>query len=172
MAERPNTIQLEIFGQPYAVRAGQDPGYIEHLAAYVDAQMREVSRAAGAVDSMKIAVLAALNVTDELFKAKLEVHQASERLAKLESDSAAARQELESESAARAEAAEQAATERVKAAEKAAAERVSAAEAAAAERVRAVETMSAQRVREAEGRAGDRAEKLARVLDEALAEKG
>ena len=46
MAERPNTIQVEIFGQVYSVKAGKEPGYIEHIAAYVDAQMREVSRAA------------------------------------------------------------------------------------------------------------------------------
>ena len=34
-AEKPNQIQVEIFGQSYAVKAGADPGYVEQLAAYV-----------------------------------------------------------------------------------------------------------------------------------------
>src|SRR6266480_4150399 len=53
------TVHVEIFGQTYTVKAGADPGYVEELAAHVDAQMREVSRTAGAVDSVRVAVLAA-----------------------------------------------------------------------------------------------------------------
>lgn len=68
MAETPNLIHVEIFGQTYAVRAGADPQYVLQLAAYVDSQMQEVGRASGAVDSVRIAVLAALNIADELFR--------------------------------------------------------------------------------------------------------
>ena len=67
-AEKPNQINVEIFGQSYAVKAGADPGYVEQLAAYVDQQMREVGRAAGAVDSVRVAVLTALNIADECFR--------------------------------------------------------------------------------------------------------
>jgi cell division protein ZapA len=70
MAEAPNLVHVEIFGQTYAVRAGSDSAYIEKLARYVDEQMREVSRASGAVDSVRIAVLAALNIADECFQAR------------------------------------------------------------------------------------------------------
>lgn len=70
MAEKIPPVHVEIFGQSYAVQAGAEPGYVEQLAAFVDAQMREVSRGAGAVDSVRIAVLAALNIADELFQAK------------------------------------------------------------------------------------------------------
>jgi cell division protein ZapA len=70
MAEKPNLVHVEVFGQTYAVMAGADPGYVESIAAYVDNQMREVSRASGAVDSVRIAVLAALNIADELFRAR------------------------------------------------------------------------------------------------------
>jgi cell division protein ZapA len=66
MADKP-LIHVEIFGQTYAVRGGADPRYIEELAAYVDKQMREVSRG-GVVDTLKIAVLAALNIADERFQ--------------------------------------------------------------------------------------------------------
>jgi len=67
-AEKPNLIHVEIFGQSYAVKAGADPGYVEQLAAYVDNQMREVGRSAGAVDSVRVAVLTALNIADECFR--------------------------------------------------------------------------------------------------------
>ena len=51
------TVHIEIFGATYTVKAGADPGYVEELAAHVDAQMREVSKTAGAVDSVRVAVL-------------------------------------------------------------------------------------------------------------------
>jgi len=76
MAEKPNLVHVEIFGQSYAVRAGADPGYVEKLAAHVDEQMREVSRAGGAVDSVRIAVLAALNLADECFRLRGQVEEA------------------------------------------------------------------------------------------------
>jgi cell division protein ZapA len=75
MAEAPNLIHVEIFGLTYTVRAGAEPGYVEQLAAYVDQQMREVSRASGAVDSVRIAVLAALNLADELFRLRDQTAQ-------------------------------------------------------------------------------------------------
>ena len=76
MPEKPDTVHVEIFGQGYAVRGGTEPGYVEHLAAFVDRQMREVSRAAGAVDSVRIAVLAALNIADELFQLRARGQEA------------------------------------------------------------------------------------------------
>jgi cell division protein ZapA len=72
MADKPSFAHVEIFGQTYAVRAGDDPGYVESVAAYVDQQMRDVSRTSGAVDSVRIAVLAALTIADELFRARAE----------------------------------------------------------------------------------------------------
>ena len=75
MADKPNLVHVEICGQTYAVRAGADPGYVERLAAHVDAQMREVSRTSGAVDSVRIAVLAALNIADECFRLREQVEQ-------------------------------------------------------------------------------------------------
>jgi len=68
--EKPNLIEVEIFGQPFTVRAGPDPEYVQRLAAHVDAQMNEIARSSGAVDSVRIATLAALNITDELFQAR------------------------------------------------------------------------------------------------------
>ena len=66
--DKPNLVHVEIFGQAYSLSAGADPGYVEQLAAHVDAQMREVGKNAGAVDSLRVAVLAALNIADECFR--------------------------------------------------------------------------------------------------------
>ena len=84
-ADPPNLVHVDIFGQTYTVRAGTDAGYVEKLAAYVDSQMTEVSRSAGAVDSVRVAVLAALNIADECFQLRAQEGEAERRaLAKAE----------------------------------------------------------------------------------------
>lgn len=72
MSEKPALVHVHIFGQDYAVRAGAEPGYVEQLAAFVDERMREVGRSSTAVDSLRIAVLAALNIADELHRLRTE----------------------------------------------------------------------------------------------------
>lgn len=64
MEKRPS-IQVEIFGQTYSVKAAGDPEYIRELAGFVDRKMREVADHAPTVDPAKIAILAALNISDE-----------------------------------------------------------------------------------------------------------
>jgi cell division protein ZapA len=63
-------IQVEIYGQTYQIRAGADSEYIKTIARYVDIKMREIASGTPTVDSLKIAVLAALNITDEFFQLK------------------------------------------------------------------------------------------------------
>ncbi len=65
-------VGVEIYDQVYHLR-GTDPGYIEQLAAEVDAKMRAVSAAGGTVDSLRVAVLAALNIADELAQTRQRV---------------------------------------------------------------------------------------------------
>jgi cell division protein ZapA len=59
------SIAVDIYDQVYNLR-GTDPAYIERLAAIVDAKMRAVSAHGNTVDSLRVAVLAALNIADEL----------------------------------------------------------------------------------------------------------
>jgi cell division protein ZapA len=59
------SIAVEIYDQIYHLR-GTDPAYIERLATIVDAKMRAVSAHGNTVDSLRVAVLAALNIADEL----------------------------------------------------------------------------------------------------------
>ncbi|HLY43117.1 MAG TPA: cell division protein ZapA [Terracidiphilus sp.] len=56
---------VSIYGQTYNL-SGQDPAHVRQLAEYVDAKMRAVSAQGRTVDSLRVAVLAALNLADEL----------------------------------------------------------------------------------------------------------
>ena len=58
------SVRVEIFDQAYNLR-GSDPEYILTLAEYVDSKMRAVAEATNTVDTVRLAVLAALNIADE-----------------------------------------------------------------------------------------------------------
>jgi cell division protein ZapA len=64
-ARESGAVVVEIYDQVYQLR-GTDPGHIERLADIVDAKMRAVSAQGTTVDSLRVAVLAALNIADEL----------------------------------------------------------------------------------------------------------
>lgn len=59
------SIRVEIYDQTYHLR-GSDPEYVQKLAEYVDNKMRQVASQTATVDSLRLAVLAALNIADEL----------------------------------------------------------------------------------------------------------
>ena len=59
-----SSVRVEIFDQAYNLR-GSDPEYILKLADYVDSKMRAVAAATNTVDTVRLAVLAALNIADE-----------------------------------------------------------------------------------------------------------
>ncbi len=63
------SVRVEIYDQTYHLR-GSDPEYIAKLAAYVDTKMRLISQQAATVDSLRVAVLAALNIADEFHMLK------------------------------------------------------------------------------------------------------
>jgi cell division protein ZapA len=60
--------QVEIFGERYTLRATEDPAYIRRVAQYVDTKLYEVAKGGPAIPSLRMAVLASLNIADELFK--------------------------------------------------------------------------------------------------------
>jgi cell division protein ZapA len=65
----PISIGVDIYDQMYHLR-GSDPKYIQRLASIVDSKMRAVAARSNTVDSLRVAVLAAVNIADEL--ARLE----------------------------------------------------------------------------------------------------
>jgi cell division protein ZapA len=74
-------VPVVIMGQTYKVRAEEDVGYIEELARFVDTKMRTIGDATGTAESLKVAILAALNIADELFKAEKHEKDSDEELA-------------------------------------------------------------------------------------------
>jgi cell division protein ZapA len=70
------SVSVEIYDQVYHLR-GTDSDYIAQLAESVDTKMRAVSAHGGTVDSLRVAVLAALNIADELATLRERYNQLS-----------------------------------------------------------------------------------------------
>jgi len=72
MAPQNDILKINIYGTEYPIKSDTetDAEYIQEVAAYVDKKMREIDQNTQAKSSLKIAILAALNITDELFQAK------------------------------------------------------------------------------------------------------
>jgi cell division protein ZapA len=66
-------VTVDIYDQTYRLR-GQDPAYVHHLAEVVDTKMRAVAAQGKSVDSLRVAVLAALNIADELSALEQRFH--------------------------------------------------------------------------------------------------
>jgi cell division protein ZapA len=73
-------VHVVIHGQQYAVRSELDPAYTTELAAYLDEKMRVAAMELQSADALRVAVIAALNVADELFRARAEATGAEGRL--------------------------------------------------------------------------------------------
>src|SRR5271163_3169244 len=64
------TVKIQIYDQSYNVNADGNEEYLNELAAYVDGKMRSIAESTHMVDSLKVAVLAALNIADETFQTR------------------------------------------------------------------------------------------------------
>lgn len=60
------SVRVEIYDQPYHIKGDLDEKYVARLAQYVDNKMRDIAEATRTVDTQRVAVLAALNIADEL----------------------------------------------------------------------------------------------------------
>ena len=60
--------QVKIFGTEYSLKGAEAQEYMEELANYVDKKMREISERSALVSTAKVAVLAALRISDELYR--------------------------------------------------------------------------------------------------------
>ena len=71
MSEESNQVHISIFCQEYSVKAPADPDYIKKIAKYLDGKMREVQSGFSTTQSStRIAILAGMNITDELFESR------------------------------------------------------------------------------------------------------
>ena len=81
MESNKKLVNVRIFGQEYPIRASSNEDYIKEVAAYVDKKMHEVQRSVpSSMNASKIAILAAMNISDELFGARRGEYSLIERI--------------------------------------------------------------------------------------------
>lgn len=68
MTDRPDSTRVNIYGREYSIRGEGDPAYVAEIAHFVDMRMREMTDNVTMASTSKVAILAALNITDELFR--------------------------------------------------------------------------------------------------------
>ena len=68
MSEELRSIKVSIFGRDYNIRGDSNSEYIRTVAAHVDSVMRDIADKTGSLSSSRIAILAALNIADEMHK--------------------------------------------------------------------------------------------------------
>ncbi len=82
-----NVVQVQIFGHQYTIRGEANQDYILGVAAYVDRKMREITEKLPVASLSKVAILASLNIADELFKERAshqnQGHQWTDQAARL-----------------------------------------------------------------------------------------
>ncbi|MEW6731542.1 MAG: cell division protein ZapA [Acidobacteriota bacterium] len=69
------TVEVKIYNQTYNIRGDGNSEYIVQLAEYVDRRMKEVSAGTLTADSLRVAILTALNIADELYKMRRKLEQ-------------------------------------------------------------------------------------------------
>ena len=77
--DRADIVRVTILGQEYPVRADADAAYVHEIAAFLDARMRLLQQADPNRPPLKIAILAALNLIDEMFALKKEKQELADR---------------------------------------------------------------------------------------------
>jgi cell division protein ZapA len=76
-------VDVEIFGKVYTVRGDKDPDYVRRVAEFVDRKMREIAQVTDTVSTSRIAILACLNVADELMAMLEESEEIKTRMRNL-----------------------------------------------------------------------------------------
>ena len=77
-----NVVQVQIFGHTYTIKGDADQEYILGVASYVDRKMREVTEKLPVASLSKVAILASLNIADELFKERSQRQNHDEQLSR------------------------------------------------------------------------------------------
>jgi cell division protein ZapA (FtsZ GTPase activity inhibitor) len=81
MSSDTSVTSVQIFGQEYKIRGFEDKSYVERVAGYVDEKMKELARNSSSLPQERLAVLAALNIADELLQ---ETRRSTETLLSIE----------------------------------------------------------------------------------------
>lgn len=66
--QEPESVTVSIFGKEYTLRGAAEAEYVRDVAAFVDQRMNEVARGTSVASTARVAILAAVNIADELFR--------------------------------------------------------------------------------------------------------
>ena len=86
MIAKKHAVRVMIAGEEYTVRSDLPPDYTREVAAYVDQALKKVLAQGGFVETHKAAILAALDITNELFQSRKGEREVAARLAALADD--------------------------------------------------------------------------------------
>ena len=73
--------KVVIYNQTYTLRSEHEHDYIQQLAEHVNQRMVEIASATMTVDSLRVAILAAIQIADELYQARREIKETEEEIA-------------------------------------------------------------------------------------------
>ena len=73
----PKVVHVEVHGQKYPIRTELDPRYVQELAEFVESRMALASRTSPSSDAVGLAILTALNITDEFFRTRTALKDSS-----------------------------------------------------------------------------------------------
>jgi len=79
-------VTVEIHGQRYPIRSSLDQDYVLRLAAYVDQKSTAAADSTPTGDSLRLAVLAALNIADEVFRIREQTRARDSEIAERASE--------------------------------------------------------------------------------------
>ena len=80
MAKEPQSIRVMIYDQEYFMRGDLNQEYIQKLAQYLDTKMRSIAERTRTVDTLRVAMLAALNVVDEYHQLKARYEEVTHHM--------------------------------------------------------------------------------------------
>lgn len=80
MAKEPQSIRVVIYDQVYFMRGDLNEEYIQRLAQYLDTKMRAIAERTRTVDTVRVAMLAALNVADEYHQLKARYEEVTQHV--------------------------------------------------------------------------------------------
>lgn len=73
--------KVVIYNQTYTLRSEHEPDYIQQLAEHVNQRMVEIASATMTVDSLRVAILAAIQIADELYQSRREIQETEDEIA-------------------------------------------------------------------------------------------
>ena len=78
----PSSVRVKIYDREFALRTTGDPARLQALCESLDKRMREIAASTGAVDTLKVAILAALSLGDDLQRIEEELSKLDESVAR------------------------------------------------------------------------------------------